>query len=172
MLTFASLQMTLPLQYLLQVNTFIFKFIGWKCCARCTIGGGPGGPIPYRIYVDGGVVYLCVVALAPQSPIVAPLALLYFLFCVPLWRRNCIFLYRPKFDSGGERWPFLSDVLISSLFMAQFLLTLQMVLRNAFGPALFAAAPAVPTYLYRNFLKRRFGRAYEDAGLLQVRSMS
>lgn len=160
--------MTLPLQYLLQVNTFIFKYIGWKCCARCTIGGGPGGPIPYRIYVDGGVVYLCVVALAPQSPIVAPLALLYFLFCVPLWRRNCIFLYRPKFDSGGERWPFLSDVLISSLFMAQFLLTLQMVLRNAFGPALFSAAPAVPTYLYRNFLKKRFGRAYEDAGLLQT----
>lgn len=160
--------MTLPLQYLITINSFVFDCIGWKCCARCVMGGGPGGPIPYRIYIDGGVVFLCVVALAPQSPLVAVAALLYFLICSPLWRRNCIFLYRPRFDSGGDRWPFLSDVLISSLFMGQFLLTLQMVLRDAFGPALVAAAPAIPTYLYRKNLRKRFGRAYKDAGLLQM----
>ena len=34
--------MTLPLQYLLQVNTFLFGCMGWKCCARCVMGGGPG----------------------------------------------------------------------------------------------------------------------------------
>lgn len=34
------------------------------------MGGGPGGPIPYRIYIDGGVVFVCVIALAPQSPLV------------------------------------------------------------------------------------------------------
>lgn len=112
--------------------------------------------------------FLCVVALAPQSPLVAPVALLYYLFCVPLWRRNCIFMYRPKFDSGGERWPFLSDMLITSLFMGQFLLTLQMVLRKSYGPALIAACPAVPTYLARNYLIKRFRRAYDDAGLLQT----
>lgn len=112
--------------------------------------------------------FLCVVALAPQSPLVAPFALLYYLVCVPLWRRNCIFMYRPKFDSGGERWPFLSDMLITSLFMGQFLLTLQMVLRDAFGPAALAAFPAVPTYLYRNYLLKRFRKAYDDAGLLQT----
>jgi len=160
--------MTLPLQYLITINTFIFDCIGWKCCARCAMGGGPGGPIPYRIYIDGGVVFLCVVALAPQSPLVAAAALLYYFFCIPLWRRNCIFMYRPRFDSGGERWPFLSDVLISSLFMGQLLLTLQMVLRDAFGPAVVAFVPAIPTYLYRKNLKKRFERAYKDAGLLQM----
>jgi len=160
--------MTLPLQYLITVNSFIFDCIGWKCCARCVMGGGPGGPIPYRIYIDGGVVFLCVVALAPQSPLVAAAALLYYFFCSPLWRRNCIFLYRPRFDSGGDRWPFLSDMLISSLFMGQLLLTLQMVLRDAFGPALIAVAPAIPTYLYRRNIKKRFERAYKDAGLLQM----
>lgn len=77
-------------------------------------------------------------------------------------------MYRPKFDSGGERWPFLSDMLITSLFMGQFLLTLQMVLREAYGPALIAACPAVPTYLTRNYLIKRFRRAYDDAGLLQT----
>ena len=160
--------MTLPLQYLLQVNTFLFGCLGWKCCARCAMGGGPGGPIPYRIYVDGGVVFMCVVSLAPQSPLVAPIALLYYFVCVPLWRRNCIFMYRPKFDTGGERWPFLSDMLITSLFMGQFLLTMQMVLANAYGPALFAAIPALPTYLYRTFLISSFRKAYDDAGLLQT----
>lgn len=160
--------MTLPLQYLLQVNTFLFGCIGWKCCARCVMGGGPGGPIPYRVYIDGGTVFLCVVALAPQSPLVAPVALLYYLFCAPLWRRNCIFMYRPKFDTGGERWPFLSDILITSVFVGQFLLTLQMVLKDAFGPAIVAGIPAVPTYLYRKYLLKTFKRAYDDAGLLQT----
>jgi hypothetical protein len=77
-------------------------------------------------------------------------------------------MYRPKFDSGGERWPFLSDMLVTSIFMGQFLLTLQMVLKDAYGPALFAAVPALPTYLYRNFLISCFRRAYDDAGLLQT----
>jgi len=59
---------TLPLQYMLQVNTFIFQSLGWKCCRRCVMGGGPGGHTPYRIYIDSGVVFLCVVALSPSSP--------------------------------------------------------------------------------------------------------
>ena len=160
--------MTLPLQYLLQVNSFIFDCLGIKCCTRCVQGGGPGGPIPYRIYIDGGVVFLCVVALAPQSPLVAPVALLYYLVCVPLWRRCCTFVYRPRFDSGGELWPFLSDMLITSLFMGQLMLTLQMGLKEAYGPALIAACPSVTTYLFRNYLTKRFRRAYDDAGLLQT----
>eukprot|EP00985_Skeletonema_marinoi_P030547 scaffold32567_cov143-Skeletonema_marinoi.AAC.7 len=160
--------MTLPLQYLITINSFAFDCLGWKCCSRCVMGGGPGGPIPYRIYIDGGVVFLCVVALAPQSPLVAAAALLYYFVCSPLWRRNCIFMYRPRFDSGGERWPFLSDMLFSSLFMGQFLLTLQMVLRDAFGPALVAVAPVIPTYLYRRNIRKRFERPYKDAGLLQM----
>ena len=127
-----------------------------------------GGPIPYRVYIDGGTVFLCVVALAPQSPLVAPVACLYYLFCAPLWRRNCIFMYRPKFDTGGERWPFLSDILITSVFVGQFLLTLQMALKDAVGPAIVAALPAIPTYLCRQYLLKTFKRAYDDAGLLQT----
>jgi hypothetical protein len=37
-----------------------------------------------------------------------------------------------------------------------------------FGPAIIAAIPSIPTYLYRNFLIKRFRRAYDDAGLLQT----
>lgn len=77
-------------------------------------------------------------------------------------------MYRPRFDSGGSRWPFISDMLIASLFMGQILLTLQMVLRDAYGPALISAFPAIPTYLYRNYMIKRFKPAFEDAGLLQT----
>lgn len=160
--------MTLPLQYMLQVNTFVFKWMGWKCCARCVVGGGPGGPIPYRIYIDSGVVFLCVVSLAPASPLVAPFALLYFLYCSALWRRNCIFVYRPKFDSGGSRWPFLSEMFIWSMFVGQVLLTTMMALKEAVGPAIFAALPIIPTFLFRKMLRHRFLKSYLDAGLLQT----
>lgn len=39
-------------------------------------GSGPGGPLPFRIYVDSGSVFLCVVALAPACPMVAPAGML------------------------------------------------------------------------------------------------
>jgi hypothetical protein len=48
--------LTLPLNYLLNINTFCFSFIGWSCCSRAVRGGGPGGATPYRIYVDTGTV--------------------------------------------------------------------------------------------------------------------
>jgi hypothetical protein len=41
----------LPINFLLQFNTFLFSFLGLNCCSRLTIGGGPGGPVPYRIFV-------------------------------------------------------------------------------------------------------------------------
>jgi hypothetical protein len=90
---------SIPVLYLLQSNTFLFTFARMDCLARCTRGGcvcqdpnekqvrftshslistrsGPGGPLPFRIYVDSGVVFLCIVALAPACPMVAPTGLL------------------------------------------------------------------------------------------------
>jgi len=36
---------TLPLHYMLQINSFLFECLGWKCCQRCVRGGGPGGQV-------------------------------------------------------------------------------------------------------------------------------
>jgi len=123
--------MILPLNYLLQANTFIFQCMGWKCCSRVVRGGGPGGPTPYRIYVDSGVVLMCLLALAPASPLLAPACLIYFLVCQPLLRRNLIFMYRPKFDGGGLRFPFIFDMIISAVIIGQILLATQMGLKQA-----------------------------------------
>lgn len=132
------------------------------------MGGGPGGPIPYRIYIDSGVVFLCTVALSPVAPLVAPAALLYFLYCTPLWRRNLIFMYRPKFDAGGLRWPFLSDVFITSILVGQILLTTVMTLRQAGGPAIMALVSIIPVLLHRRALRLKYLITYKDAALLQT----
>lgn len=153
---------------MLNIHTFIFEALGWQCCIRCVMGGGPGGPIPYRIYIDSGVVFMCVVGLSPISPLLAPVGLAYFLFCIPLWRRNCIYMYRPNFDTGGIRWPFLSDVLLSAICVSQVLLCATMALKKAVGPAILSILVLIPVYLHRRSTRKKYYRSYMDAALLQT----
>lgn len=131
-------------------------------------GGGPGGPTPYRIYVDSGVVIMCCLALAPASPLIAPACFCYFLFCQPILRRAAIYVYRPKFDGGGLRFPFIFDMMISALIVGQVLLCTSMALKQALGPAILAAAPILPTYIFSLNTKKKFLRAYRDAALMQT----
>ena len=129
---------------------------------------GPGTPTPYRIYVDSGIVLLCLMALAPASPIIAPACFAYFLVFQPILRRNLIFMYRPKFDGGGFRWPFIFDMCIACVVFGQILLTAQMILKQAAGPAMASSIPILPTLLFHRGMKRRYLRAFEDAALLQT----
>jgi len=158
----------LPTQYLLQLNTFVFSCLGLQCCARSVRGGGAGGPVPYRIYVDSGVVMLCVFALAPASPLIAASALAYFVVFTPMLRWTLIFLYRPKYDLGGGRFPFIFDVCISGVIAGQTFLFAMMILKRATGPAIAAVCPMIPTLWFRYFVRKRYLRAFLDAALLQT----
>jgi hypothetical protein len=158
----------IPLHYMLQFNTFLLRMLGLKCLSRLTIGGGPGGPIPYRIFVDSGVVIMCTVALAPVCPVVAPAALMYFFICEPILRRNLIFVYRPRYDDGGLRWTFLFDMIISGLVMAQILLSVQMTLKNAYGPMVVTACAVPVTVFFSYYCKNKYSVAFHDAALLQT----
>eukprot|EP00934_Nitzschia_sp_Nitz4_P000795 Nitzschia sp. Nitz4//scaffold32_size149145//19447//26119//NITZ4_002866-RA/size149145-augustus-gene-0.25-mRNA-1//1//CDS//3329548030//795//frame0 len=158
----------LPTQYLLQMNSFLFTCLGLKCCARAVRGGGAGGPVPYRIYVDSGVVMFCVFALAPASPLIAAAAFCYFFFCTPLLRWTLIFLYKPKFDIGGGRFPIIFDICVSGMVVGQVLLVSMMTLKRAVGPAVGAFLPMIPTIWFRYFVRRRYLRAFNDAALLQT----
>jgi hypothetical protein len=162
---------TLPLNYLVGINSFIFQALGWKCCSRIQRGGGPGGPVPYRTYIDSGVVFLCSVALGPAAPLLTAFALLYFLFCWPLMRRNLIFVYRPSYDAGGGHWPFLFEILMSSLFTAVILLTTMMALKKAFVPAIFASLPFIPMIFFRMNIHRRFLKPFLDTSLYTSSSL-
>lgn len=155
-------------QYLLQMNAFLFAFLGLKCCTRLSLGGGAGPPTPYRLYVDSSTVLLCLFALAPCSPLVAPATFCYFLVAQPVLRWCMIFVHRPNFDSGGLRWPSLFLFSISALLVGEILLTTQMILKQAAGPAIMAALPFLYTILQYNDMKKRFHRPFYDAALLQT----
>jgi len=159
---------TLPLNYMIFVNSFLFKWIGIPCLSRATYGGGAGGPIPYRIYVDSGITFLTLVAVAPVAPLLAPFALVSFLYMQPLLRRNALYAYRPQFDAGGFRWIFLSDIIITCLLTGQLVLAIMMGLKIAIGPAVMAALPLIPTIMFKQDLHHQYKRAYEDAALLQT----
>jgi len=77
-------------------------------------------------------------------------------------------MYRPKFDAGGLRWPFLADIFVTSIFAAQVLLTMVMVLRRAWGPASLAALSIIPPILHRRATRLKYLNSYNDAALLQT----
>jgi hypothetical protein len=60
------------------------------------------------------------------------------------------------------------DMCISGLILGEILLTVQMVLKQAAGPAVAAAVTIVPTVLFSKGIKVRYLRAFQDAALLQT----
>ena len=57
---------------------------------------------------------------------------------------------------------------ISCVVAGQILLTTQMILKQAAGPAIAASLPMLPTILFHRAMKRQYLRAFEDAALLQT----
>ena len=158
----------LPLQYLLQFNAHLFLFFRLHCCSRIQQGGGMGGPLPFRVYVDSAVVLLIAVTFATMSPLVLPFTLLYFMVCIPLWRRNLLVTYRPMFDAGGLRWPFLFTTAMSSLYFSIVMVALVLLLKNMFTPALTTFIAIIPAADFHITCNKRFKRAYADVGLMQA----
>ena len=75
--------------------------------------------LAYRIYVDSGYVLSCMTTLAPVCPLIGPFAFLYFVLLAPMVRWLVVFAYRPRFDSGGDKWPKLHHIVITSLLLGQ-----------------------------------------------------
>jgi len=157
-----------PGGYFFQINTFLTKISGMTCINRVVRGGGAGAPTPYRIYVDSGIVLLCIVGLSPMVPIVAPIATMYFIVVQPMLRWLLIFVYRPRYDTGGERWPLCHQIVISSLIMAQILTSVTLALKGSLSGAVFVGCCTFPTVMFSFWTEERFLRPYKDTALLQT----
>ena len=157
-----------PGGYFFQMNTFLTKITRMTCLNRVARGGGGGGPTPFRIYVDSGIVLLCVVGLSPMVPIVAPIATIYFIVVQPMLRWLLIFVYRPRYDTGGERWPLCHQIVISSLIMAQILTSVTLALKGSLAGAVFIGFCTFPTFMFSLWTEDRFLRPYKDTALLQT----
>jgi hypothetical protein len=77
-------------------------------------------------------------------------------------------MHRPAFDGGGLRWPFIFEICISALLVGEFLLSIQMALKTALGPAIAAGVTIIPTALFYRDCKRQYLRPFMDAALLQT----
>lgn len=157
-----------PGGYFFQMNTFLTKISRMKCLNRVARGGGAGGPTPYRIYVDSGIVLLCIVGLSPMVPIVAPIATIYFIVVQPMLRWLLIFVYRPRYETGGERWPLCHQIVISSLIMAQILTSVTLALKGSLGGAIFIGFCTLFTFMFSLWTEDTFLRPYKDTALLQT----
>lgn len=98
----------------------------------------------------------------------APAALLYFLIVQPILRWLLIFVYRPKYDGGGDKWPQLHQIIISAMILGQILMAVNLSLKAAYWEGIFVGCCAIPTYFFHLLTLERFYRPYLDCALLQT----
>jgi hypothetical protein len=79
-----------------------------------------------------------------------------------------IFVYRPKYDAGGARFPIYHDIIISSLILGQLLIAASLLLKQNLVSGFIMFAMVFPTFLFSHWTKEQFLRSYMDAGLLQT----
>lgn len=115
-----------------------------------------------------GTVLLCSLALAPAAPVIAPFAVLYFIIYTPVLRYVLIYTYKPQYDSGGERWPRVFDIIVGSMMVAHVILSVLLFLKQAIAPGVLAGLPVIVIFLFRKMTLDRFKNAYMDAALLQT----
>lgn len=111
---------------------------------------------------------MCITSLAPVAPIIAPFATVYYMLFIPMLRWLHIFVYRPKYDAGGGRFPIYHDIIISSLILGQILVAACIFLKQAIYSGTIAFCLTVPTYFFGHWTREQFYRSFMDAGLLQT----
>mmetsp|Transcript_6267 Transcript_6267/g.15804 ORF Transcript_6267/g.15804 Transcript_6267/m.15804 type:complete len:1341 (-) Transcript_6267:79-4101(-) len=159
---------TLPMNYLCQAMTWLYDILPCKWLNRVMRGGGPGGPPPIRIPIDSCVVFMCMTSLAPVAPLIAPFATLQYLVFIPILRWLNVFVYRPKYDGGGNKWPVYHQFVISALIWGQLLTGTQLFLKQAIIPGALVVALTLPTFFFSQWTQEIFLVSYRDAGLLQT----
>jgi len=159
---------TWPAFYFLPMQNFVTSLFRLSAINRVCKGGGPGLQVPYRIYVDHGYIFACMIALGPLCPLIGPFALIYFIIIAPMIRWVLVFEYRPIFDGGGDKWPKLHEIIVTSVLLGQFMTSIVFFLKYNIVQGLVIFFCIVPTLLYNTVILEKFLRPYQDASLLQT----
>ena len=80
----------------------------------------------------------------------------------PLHLRAC------HLNRTTSTWTFLFDMIISGLVIAQILLSVQLTLKNAYGPMIVTACAVPITVFFSYYCKDKYSVAFHDAALLQT----
>jgi hypothetical protein len=111
---------------------------------------------------------MCIVAIAPVCPLIAPLAMAYFAMMLLMLRWLLCFVYRPWYDAGGNKWPALHEIIFSATIFGQVLLSAILLLRNAYFAGAIIGVAIIPTFMFSQSCKKKFLRSYNDSSLLQT----
>ena len=122
----------------------------------------------YRVDIDSGYVFVCLVSLAPLTPLIGIFGMLYFVLVSPMIRWMLVFSYRPRFDGGGDKWPKLHKIIITSLLWGQLLTCLVFLLKMNILEGIIIGLSIVPTLLYNDIILEKYLPPYKDAALLQT----
>lgn len=160
--------LTLPLMRLCQFPALFFRALRWNCCARCVQGGGHGGPLPYRDYVDSSVVVICSLTFCIISPLVTVASAIYFLIAIPCYRRQALFVNRPSFIDGASRFTFLSNCVMGSLYTAVVFSGVTFFFKNMFIQSLLCFLTIFPLVDFQKSIFKSFGVPFKDVGLMQA----
>jgi len=166
-----SSTITWPALYFMPSLNFSTRFLRLNYLNRVLKKGGLGNEVPYRIYVDSGYTFACMTALAPLCPLLGPICLLYMIIVVPMLRWLLVFGYRPAFDGGGDKWPKLHHMIVTSLLLGQVITAITLVLKQNVWEGFFIALFIIPTVLYNSIILEKYLRPYQDAALLQTSRM-
>lgn len=167
-----SCTLTWPLIYFLQLFNLSTGFFRLNFINRQLKKGGPGIDAYYRIYVDSGYVFACMSALAPICPLLGFACLLYFVIITPMLRWVMVFTFRPRWDGGGDKWPRLHMIIVSSLILGQIITSVTLFLKGNNLEGFFIGFLVIPTLLYNSIILEKFLRPYQEAALLQTRRVS
>jgi len=164
---------TLPGVYLLQSVSAAWYFLCCmknNCCSRIAQGGGTGAPFVFRNYVDSAFALLLGISFSVISPLVTVLSFLTFLVSVPLWRRQLILVHRPRFDTGGRRWPLLSNMVFSGLLVSQLVIGIVLAFKNFFTAAFCCIISIILTFDFMFAVKREFLAAFNEVSGISQRA--
>mmetsp|Transcript_45072 Transcript_45072/g.50860 ORF Transcript_45072/g.50860 Transcript_45072/m.50860 type:complete len:158 (-) Transcript_45072:32-505(-) len=92
----------------------------------------------------------------------------YFIIVVPMLRFMVVFAYRPVFEGGGDKWPKLHHIIITSLLLSQLITSVTFLLKQNIIEGLIAGCCIIPTLVFNNIILERYLRPYRCAGLLQA----
>lgn len=161
-----------PAFYFLQLPNLCLSFLRLDYFKRCMFtGGGSGDCVPYRIYIDNGYVFACMTALAPLCPLIGPCALLYFTMVAPMLRWLLVFQYRPDFDGGGDKWPKLHHIIMTSLILGQVITAASLFFLEHTKECVIILLCIPPTLFFNHLILEKYSRPYQDAALLQTGRM-
>jgi len=78
-----------------------------------------------------------------------------------------VFGYRPTFDGGGDKWPYLHHMIITSLLLGQLITGATLFTKGNALEGLTILFLMIPTLVYNNIIFEKFNRPFQDAALLQ-----